>query len=93
MKKIENNFVVTGFVGKDSEKSSPAFASKGGEGTKHSFLTVTVFPAVGHISVPSLAVTPSLGIPPLIRWNYDFCLVALCDSGILFLRSYRVPCN
>ena len=50
----------------DGEKSSPAFASKGEEGTKHSFLTVTVFPAVGHISVPSLAVTPSRGIPPLI---------------------------
>ncbi|MBR6841233.1 MAG: hypothetical protein IKM77_02890 [Prevotella sp.] len=48
----------------DGEKSSPAFASKGEEGTKHSFLTVTVFPAVGHISIPSLAVTPSLGIPP-----------------------------
>ena len=29
----------------DGEKSHPAFASKGGEGTKHSFLTVTVFSA------------------------------------------------
>jgi hypothetical protein len=27
------------------EKIPPAFASKGGEGTKHSFLTVTVFSA------------------------------------------------